>query len=123
MLLGQDIPTYHLRMLRASRPHRTTLAVQSISFGAWRAVDDKLALDILKDCNIGRKPPPADPHIEYPSRQPQAVAPRKGHFEHGACARSTHRTRSHLAAHVAGEGALVDNLECVLANTMLAGET
>ena len=87
-------------------------------------------MDILKDCNIGRKPPPADPHREYLTGQPEPVALRKSHFEDGACARSTLRARSHLGGngslrrdtahvgiegHAAGQGALVDNLECFLA--------
>ena len=73
---------------------------------------------------------PADPHRVCFSGNPEPVVNRKVHFDDGACARFTIRARSDLGGsgslrrdivhvgiqgHAAGQGALVDNLECFLA--------
>ena len=119
MVAGKDRPTDNLRRLSVSRPDAIKGTLTLGPFQAWRAINDKLALDILEDCNVGRKLPPADPHRVCLSGKPQPVVNRNMQFEECACASFTVRARSDPGAagvrHAACQGALVDNLECLLA--------
>ena len=130
MAVEQDRPTYHHGLLLFSRPDDREGTLILGHFHAWRAVSDELAVDIAEDVTIGRKPVPADPQKVCTRAKFQQVVNLKVHFEVRCCARSTILTRKdsgesgslrgdivHVGnrRHAKRQGALADNLGCLLA--------